>query len=800
MRCPGCGRAVPPGGFRFCGTCGETLDGRPSRADSRPAPDASRATDPSTPRSDPEHAEEPDELVERPVPTRTGVRLSVAAVVLALVAVGGGVVLLSGGTPTVSSYGGEGVVGRAGSFPGSAARGLDPRWRVTASAETPSPWSWIEGLEIAGRTVLVAADLGLLGLDRDSGELLWRYELGSHPGGVALDGEGPAVVAGWRRIAGVDPTTGRELWRREVDGSISLAGVRNGLAIGVHHGEVSARLVALDVADGSERWSAEVPAEVSPLARPLLTDDVVVIMTLHRSVHEGAARGSRYGMWEEADDGPLLAFGLTDGRTLWRRSDVRGGTDRITTTPDTIVVASVGETQELRALDAFTGEQRWSYPLDGRLSEPPAMSFSDGALAVYVRGELRIIDPAGGTVLSVHPVGRDQGSVTLGRDIALVWSAPFIRGVRLSDGEELWIQDGTTSQVREVRVLGDDVVLLGARMVVLDGGSGRERWSLDVGHRGACDLAVADGLVVVGDAGGVTTMDAGSGERWREERTEDAGHDIPLFAVDSEERLFVLAPSERGAMSLRASDVAGQRWEVPIAGRPRGVSAGAHVYLVAEGRTPVRAPDSGDSDPTTELTARDPDDGSLVWSVPLDGWSHDAPLTVGGLVIATVDEDLVAFDEGSGARLWRVEDAHEGTLAVGDGATIVLPQAHFLHAVDTTDGSRRWTVDLGSEVVARPAIAGGTVLVPLEGELVALAAADGGQRWRVPLDSVVHGGISVAGRTIHLATARGLELRDLRDGSLIDETATDRLVVSRPLLVSGNVVVCHADGTVAAYG
>jgi len=91
----------------------------------------------------------------------------------------------------------------------------------------------------------------------------------------------------------------------------------------------------------------------------------------------------------------------------------------------------------------------------------------------------------------------------------------------------------------------------------------------------------------------------------------------------------------------------------------------------------------------------------------------------------------VATDDGS-ERWTRDFGVVDADPSLADG-TIYVGSEETLHALDPSDGSSRWTVelDVGSfPEIGRPAVADDTVLAPVKETLVALAAADGTERWR----------------------------------------------------------------------
>ena len=104
-------------------------------------------------------------------------------------------------------------------------------------------------------------------------------------------------------------------------------------------------VTALASEDGSERWTASVPAEDHPVsATPTVVDGALM-------VGGGAGRVS--------------AIDIADGSELWQTRPTEGELSSPAAVDGTLYVQSWGETGGLYALSASGGETRWSVPLSG---------------------------------------------------------------------------------------------------------------------------------------------------------------------------------------------------------------------------------------------------------------------------------------------------------------------------------------------------------------------------------------------------------------------------------------------------
>lgn len=96
------------------------------------------------------------------------------------------------------------------------------------------------------------------------------------------------------------------------------------------------------------------------------------------------------------------------------------------------------------------------------------------------------------------------------------------------------------------------------------------------------------------------------------------------------------------------------------------------------------------------MYAYDADDGSIVWSAETEGRINPSRPTVvdGTIYEGDAEGYLYAFDAQTGDEQWRYEagtDASTGTLVANN--TVYVMASDVLHAVDSTDGTRQWTIE-----------------------------------------------------------------------------------------------------------
>jgi outer membrane protein assembly factor BamB len=227
----------------------------------------------------------------------------------------------------------------------------------------------------------------------------------------------------------------------------------------------------------------------------------------------------------------------------------------------------------LHALNVEDGSERWRID--------PEISIREGPAAVS-EGLVYYIDVLGG----LHAVDVETGT-EVWQNADLVWS----------DREAIAVASGLLAMTT------DDGLLFG-----LDAGTGKERWRVDVGF--AREAAIANGVVYVGQDGGLTALEA-----------------------------------ETGAAIWRADTLAGDS--------SGPVVADSIVYFSVG----------------TTLFAFDAATGSQLWQI--EGRSF--PVVLGGVAyshlgyaISPFDEadGLIAFDARSGEPFWQTDHASAALLVV----------------------------------------------------------------------------------------------------------------------------------------
>jgi len=326
----------------------------------------------------------------------------------------------------------------------------------------------------------------------------WSYEVAFGRVGRPAVGEG-TVYAGAedKAVHAVDAATGERRWRYETGGSCARPLTLGGNEVVYVESEDGA-LYALR--DGKAHWQFETHA-VAP--RPTLTDGTVYLPD--RAYVDGQDRGRLHAL---------------DARTGERRWTFR--TDRefvaLSAVAGDTVVCTDRETDRRRrsrvyALDARTGEPRWSAETRGRFV---ADARGDVVAALALRHE-------------VNDSGEDVADDEL-------------RVFDLGSGRQRWSRTVGPNGTDAVRVADRGVLYgLSGSLVAREAATGEERWRVEgfTGRR-ATSFLVADGTVYLGtrddaeDRAVVVAVDVRDGTRgWRQPLEETTNVERVALAGDA---------------------------------------------------------------------------------------------------------------------------------------------------------------------------------------------------------------------------------------------------------------------------
>jgi len=390
-------------------------------------------------------------------------------------------------------------------------------WRLLGGGAEQWPWKevWSEPLgEVYPSALNAHAGVlylsgfgGVMAVDQARGGKRWQALSDLDSQSVPVFGAGVVCITGVRTggrtvVNGVEASSGRVLWEREVDGLTDYAPTPAGDVMLVVIGDAvvaSPTVVhAFDTQSGRIRWSTELPARTVGPSAPVTGNGLVY----------------------------LTSGVFTDGSMAW-------------------------------ALDVATGALRWKFPSEGFLGAPvlagrelhmtasPSSGSADQRHNAFVTLDAvsgKELRRAGnlpvGTELSVQRVGGTVYAAV--RRYGDQYRSTLV-AVDVSTGRVRWQADTGIDIVRTFHVSGDTVLAggneppetTGSYLVqVFDTATGRRRWSRDMGTRvGSKGPVLTDGTVCVPtraakhtDRGTLTFLDLESGTtRWQQPLSAGGG-------------------------------------------------------------------------------------------------------------------------------------------------------------------------------------------------------------------------------------------------------------------------------------
>jgi outer membrane protein assembly factor BamB len=340
------------------------------------------------------------------------------------------------------------------------------------------------------------------------------------------------------------------------------------------------------------------------------------------------------------------------------------------------------------------------------------------------------------------------------------------------------------------------------RVRAYDARTGRLVWTYRSGPN-AFIRAVGSGWVIVGaDFGPLIGLDLATGtERWRFALASLQAAGEGTIAGDT----LVIGTSfpTEGAVDppvLYALELATgrQRWRTPL---DRGTDLQWAAPLLDGGKVLVAdTPSHQASAPTSHLHALDTATGKLRWKADLhtsqQGFFAEPPVLAGGLVyVATAARRLLALEAGSGREVWAAR-GFPLVAGVRDGLVLAALEDRLV-ALDAASGTRRWQLPIGGRGERWPVLDGASVYLASADEVLAVDAATGTRRWRLPAGPAVGPPVRV-GQRLYVATRSRLLALDTATGRPV-WTSPKARITHGPLATPGGVVVATTDGTLLGF-
>ncbi|MFI6278722.1 PQQ-binding-like beta-propeller repeat protein [Streptomyces sp. NPDC050988] len=349
--------------------------------------------------------------------------------------------------------------------------------------------------------VPVPAPAAAPGADSATSWRPWRFRMSNDVWGTPAVA-GDLVYVTSFEVHALDVATGRRRFKtRDVAWSMAVAGGRV-------HASDGPTLFALDAREGTDLWR-------------LPTDAWVYSLKADRGTVVTGTRGGGVQAWEAANGQKLweITGAQTDFESPEAGPAVHDGT------------VYVWKDARLRALEARTGEERWSYPIGDAAScggVPVRITQADDGY-VYVSAGTRVlaIDVAGGHVrwhfeapaVFLSPPTFAPGPAVTGGGIYLADYLGTVYALDATDGRDRWrIATEARSSLDPVLVSAGHVhVGSGKGLYTLDAVTGTPKWRFQAGGDVVGAPAVADGRIHFGSTDHLLyTLKADDGRlRWK---------------------------------------------------------------------------------------------------------------------------------------------------------------------------------------------------------------------------------------------------------------------------------------------
>ncbi|MEU1891700.1 PQQ-binding-like beta-propeller repeat protein [Streptomyces pristinaespiralis] len=329
----------------------------------------------------------------------------------------------------------------------------------------------------------------------------WRFRMSNDVWGTpVVDGDLLYVTS--FEVHALDVGTGRRQFKtRDVAWAMAVAAGRI-------HASDGPTLYALDAATGHERWR-------------LQTDAWVYSLKVDRGTVLTGTRGGGVQAWE-----------ASNGEKLWEITGAQNDFETPEAGPaifgDTVYV---WKDARLRALEARTGEERWSYPIGDAAScgnvPVRVQPAPDGYVYVSAGTRVLAVDITSGLVrwhfeapaVFLSPPAFAPGPAVTGGGVYLADYLGTVYALDATTGKDRW-RIATESRQSSEPVLvaaGNVHVGSGSALYTLDAVTGTPMWRFAAGGEVVGTPVVADGRVHFGSADHVLyTLDASGGQlRWK---------------------------------------------------------------------------------------------------------------------------------------------------------------------------------------------------------------------------------------------------------------------------------------------
>jgi outer membrane protein assembly factor BamB len=243
-----------------------------------------------------------------------------------------------------------------------------------------------------------------------------------------------------------------------------------------------------------------------------------------------------------------------------------------------------------------------------------------------------------------------------------------------------------------------------------------------------------------------------------------------------------------------------------FAARAAGVQP-RRATTVGTGPASVETPAAlrrGDASRTGSMTVDGPIEGALEWSSEQDFFRPSMPVAGDSVVVVAADESVTALDSTDGTTRWSVSVQTPGAAPTVAGPVVYAPTRAGLLALSTADGTEHWRLRaFADEDVTSPVVTDGSVYASLEVDdiavVVAADATTGALRWERVLGRGDVSAVSLADGSLFIAHGGTVVALNHEDGTEQWRTAAPFGVGSALAVADGTVYATGTNGGVVAF-
>ncbi|MEU6703356.1 outer membrane protein assembly factor BamB family protein [Streptomyces wuyuanensis] len=380
----------------------------------------------------------------------------------------------------------------------------EARSAVAVDAGPATGWVRPPGGEAATNAMTAAPPVPAPTTPPDTGPARWRpwrFRMSNDVWGTPVV-DGNLLYVTSFEVHALDVASGRRQFKtRDVAWAMAVAGGRI-------HASDGPTLYALDANDGGERWRTQ-------------TDAWVYSLQAARGTVVTATRGGGVQGWE-----------ASNGERLWEITGAQTDFETPEAGPalcdDTVYV---WRNARLQALDARTGNERWSYPVGDAAScggvPVRATQAPDGCTYLAAGTRVMCVDTITGHVrwhfeapaAFLSPPAYAPGPAVTGGGLYLADYLGTVYALDATTGKDRWRIATESRQSVEPVLVADGSIHVGSgnALYTLDAVTGTPKWRFAAGGEVTGSPVVADGRIHFGSADHVLyTLDAAGGQlRWK---------------------------------------------------------------------------------------------------------------------------------------------------------------------------------------------------------------------------------------------------------------------------------------------